>query len=74
MFLDAMKASVQMIDNKGVKIGYVHVWSYAGEVYQEQLEDELNGRLRDAEALVLDLRDGWGGANPNYLWPFVAPH
>ena len=22
---------------------------------------------------MLDLRDGWGGANPNYLWPFVAP-
>lgn len=73
MFLDAMKASVQVIDKDGIKVGYVHVWSYAGEVYQEQLEDELSGRLRDADGLVLDLRDGWGGANPNYLWPFVAP-
>lgn len=73
MFLDAMKASVQMTENKRGKVGYIHVWSYAGEIYQEQLEDELNGRLRDAEALVLDLRDGWGGANANYLWPFVAP-
>lgn len=73
MFLDAMKASVQVIDKDGMKVGYVHVWSYAGEVYQEQLEEELNGRLRDADGLVLDLRDGWGGANTNYLWPFVAP-
>lgn len=73
MFLEAMKASVQVIEKDGAKIGYVHIWSYAGETYQEQLEDELSGRLRDADGLILDLRDGWGGANPNYLWPFVAP-
>lgn len=73
MFLDAMKASVHVIEKEGVKVGYIHIWSYAGEVYQEQLEEELNGRLRDADGLVLDLRDGWGGANTNYLWPFVAP-
>lgn len=73
MFLDAMKASVEVIEKDGTKVGYVHIWSYAGEAYQEQLEDELSGRLRDADGLILDLRDGWGGANPNYLWPFVAP-
>ncbi len=66
MFLDAMKASVQVIEKEGVKVGYIHVWSYAGEVYQDQLEEELNGRLREADGLVLDLRDGWGGANPKY--------
>ena len=37
------------------------------------VEEELDGRLREADALVLDLRDGWGGANPRYLWPFFAP-
>ena len=73
MFMDALKASVQVIEKDGVKIGYIHMWSYAGEAYQEQLEDELNGRLSNADGLVLDLRDGWGGANSNYLWPFVAP-
>ena len=72
-FLDAMKASVEVIDRAGVKVGYVHVWSYAGEMYQAQLEDELSGRLRRADALVLDLRDGLGGASPSYLWPFFAP-
>lgn len=73
MFLEAMKASVRVIAKDGAKVGYIHVWSYAAESYQEQLEDELNGRLREADGLVLDLRDGWGGANANYLWPFVAP-
>lgn len=63
MFLDAMKASTQVIEREGKKIGYVHIWSYAGDQYQEQLEEELMyGRLPDADALVLDLRDGWGGA------------
>ncbi|MEW6496635.1 MAG: S41 family peptidase [Cyanobacteriota bacterium] len=63
MFLDAMKASTQVIERDGKKIGYVHIWSYAGDQYQEQLEEDLiYGRLLDADALVLDLRNGWGGA------------
>jgi carboxyl-terminal processing protease len=73
MFIDAMKASVKTIVSNGVKIGYIHVWSYAGEIYQEQLEEELNGRLSKIDALVLDLRDGWGGASPRYVWPLIAP-
>lgn len=73
MFLDAMKASVEIVECDGVKVGYVHIWSYAAESYQAQLDAELNGRLRTADALVVDLRDGWGGASPHYLWPFLAP-
>jgi carboxyl-terminal processing protease len=73
MFLDAMKASVEVLNHGGVKVGYVHIWSYAGEAYQDQLEEELDGRLHDADALIVDLRNGWGGASPTYLRPFVAP-
>src|ERR1051326_1467457 len=73
MFLDAMKASVEIVESDGVKVGYVHIWSCAAESYQTQLDAELNGRLRDADALVVDLRDGWGGASPRYIWPFIAP-
>jgi carboxyl-terminal processing protease len=63
MFLDAQKASTQVIEQQGKKIGYVHIWSYAGDQYQQQLESDLiYGDLRDADGLVLDLRDGWGGA------------
>jgi carboxyl-terminal processing protease len=73
MFLDAMKASVQVIEHNGVKVGYLHIWSYAGEVYQDQLEEELDTRLHEADALVLDLRDGYGGAGPEHLRPFLVP-
>ncbi len=73
MFLDAMKASVQVIQQAGRKIGYVHVWSYAGEQFQKQLEFELfSGRLKDVDSFVLDLREGWGGAMPSYLNIYTA--
>lgn len=63
MFLDAMSDSVDVIERSGRQIGYIHIWSYAGDQYQQKLEEELiYGRLKDADALVLDLRDGWGGA------------
>jgi carboxyl-terminal processing protease len=73
MFLDAQIASIQLIERDGKKIGYVHIWSYAGDQYQQQLEDDLiYGRLKDADALVLDLRDGWGGAPMGALNIFLA--
>ena len=74
MFLDVMKSSVEVIEKEGKKIGYIHIWSYADPIYQEQLEQELvYDRLKDTDGLVWDLRDGWGGATPDYLNIFTAP-
>lgn len=68
MFLDGLKASARIVPANGRRIGYVHVWSYAGYAYQRALEDLVSeGALRDADALIWDLRDGWGGAIPQYL-------
>ena len=68
MFLDGMTASARVIQANGRRIGYVHVWSYAGYAYQRALERLLaEGALKDADALIWDLRDGWGGAVPEYL-------
>ncbi|WP_193194539.1 S41 family peptidase [Nostoc sp. MG11] len=73
MFLDAQEASTQLIEQEGKKIGYVHIWSYAGEQYQQQLETNLiYGRLKNADGLILDLREGWGGASPSYLNIYTA--
>jgi carboxyl-terminal processing protease len=73
MFLEAMKSSVEVIDRGGKKIGYIHIWSYADDLYQRQLEQELSDRLSQVDGLVWDLRDGWGGAEPSYLNLFTAP-
>jgi carboxyl-terminal processing protease len=67
-FLKGMQESARVINTHGVAIGYIHVWSYAGAQYQRLLEREIfSGTLKEAEALVLDLRDGWGGAQAQYL-------
>jgi carboxyl-terminal processing protease len=68
MYRQAMEKSARIIEVGDRKIGYVHVWSYARRAYQEQLEDLVTtGKLKDADGLIWDLRDGWGGADPGYL-------
>jgi carboxyl-terminal processing protease len=68
LFLEAMRESIQIIERDNKRIGYVHIWSYADEQYQQLLVEEIGfGKLKDTQGLILDLRDGWGGADPNYL-------
>ncbi len=37
-FQAAMRESARIIEANGKRIGYIHVWSYAGKDYQEILE------------------------------------
>jgi carboxyl-terminal processing protease len=72
-FLSAMRASVRVIEHEGRRWGYVRVWSYARRQYHHLLVEELAvGRLKDVDGLVLDLRGGWGGAQPEYAELFVG--
>ncbi len=74
MFLAGLRGGARILPAPGgARIGYVHVWSYANRRYQSALEELIaEGPLRDADALVWDLRDGWGGAQPWYLDLFNA--
>ncbi len=68
MFLRGLKDSARVIVADKTRIGYVHVWSYASRRVQFALEELMaEGALKDADALVFDLRGGWGGAQPQYL-------
>ena len=72
-FLSAMRASVRVVEREGRRWGYVRVWSYARREYQDLLIEELSeGELKDVDGLVLDLRGGWGGAQPEYAELFVG--
>lgn len=72
-FESAIEEGARIIEAGGKKIGYVRIWSYAGQRYQTALETLLaQGKLKDADALIWDLRDGWGGAQPEYLDIFNA--
>jgi carboxyl-terminal processing protease len=69
--LQAMKDSMHIIESGGKKIGYVRIWSYAGSQFHELLVEAVTtGSLSHADALIIDLRDGWGGADPEYLQLF----
>lgn len=67
MFLQAMKKSARVIEEGDKTIGYVRVRSYASESYQEMLAALLAGPLAECDALILDLRGGWGGAQAKYM-------
>ena len=71
-YLAAMENGARLIEKDGHKLGYVHIWSYARRQYQELLEELIDGKFKDADALIWDLRDGWGGAQPEYLDIFNA--
>jgi carboxyl-terminal processing protease len=67
-YLTAIKESARIIPAEGRRIGYIRMWSYAGREYQHALEEAIaSGPLKDADALIWDLRGGWGGAQPSYL-------
>jgi carboxyl-terminal processing protease len=73
LFLNALRASVQVIERGTQHLGYVRIWSYARYQYHRLLVEELaEGRLKDVDGLVLDLRGGWGGARPGYTELFVG--
>ena len=66
--LEAQKSSVRIIEQNGKHIGYVHIYSYAGYEYHQELLNALTwGQLKEADALIIDLRYGLGGAAPSYL-------
>lgn len=67
-YLSALRASARIVERPGRRLGYVHAWSYAGEQFHEALRELLlEGELAGADGLVLDLRDGLGGANPDAI-------
>lgn len=69
LYLSSLRASAQVFERKGRRIGYLRARSYAGPEYHDAITQLVTGggSLADADALVLDVRGSWGGANPNYL-------
>ena len=66
--LEAERASIRVIETQKNRIGYIHIYSYAGEEYHEELISAIcGGPLANVDALIIDLRYGLGGADPTYL-------
>ncbi|MDY0094872.1 MAG: S41 family peptidase [Candidatus Vecturithrix sp.] len=72
--LEAEQASIRVIETPEHTIGYIHIYSYAGQEYHDELIAAIAwGALKDVDALIIDLRYGLGGADPIYLNIF-NPH
>lgn len=66
-----LRESVRVVEIGQARVGYVRVYSFASEQYYMALRSVLRSEpLSKADALVFDLRGGWGGAQPQYLHVF----
>lgn len=74
-FIDASKASTRTLSRSGKRVGYFHLWT-AGDSILEALREALAGfEASRVDALIVDLRGGYGGTSPDYLAPLRAsPH
>jgi carboxyl-terminal processing protease len=73
LFVQAISDSVKHLDQGAKRIGYIRLWSYTRDDVTQVLYDELgNGRLKDVDGLVLDLRSKWGGAPGDAAETFVG--
>jgi len=72
-FRSAIASSARILERGSARIAYVRVWSWAGADMQDALEDAISELNQEhPTAFVLDIRDGWGGASPDYLRIFDA--
>ena len=66
-WLAAQDKASTVIARSGRRIAYTHVYSCAGPNPLALLERTLQERFTAADALVIDIRDGWGGCPPELL-------
>ena len=73
MFLDATGDSAHVINQGKKKIGYIHLWTQATDKFRLKLSRIVYNNFEDTDAIILDLRDGFGGKTEGYADPFFLP-
>ncbi len=69
-WLEAQARGAKIIARGEKQVAYMPFFSAAGKEYQDALQDAINDRFAAADALIIDFRDGWGGADPAFLTLF----
>ena len=72
-FLEASRESKKVLPQNGRNIGYFHLWTQAQEPFKASLASAVYGALSKTDAMILDLRDGFGGRPEGYADPFFRP-
>ena len=66
-WLEHQELYSRVMRRNGKQIAYVPMFCGAGEHYESALRRALADELKDADALVLDFRYGWGGLSPEFV-------
>lgn len=66
-FLADTNASARIVEHDARRVASIRVLSYAHPDYHDAVMQHIQTDFADADALVLDIRGGWGGANTEYL-------
>jgi len=66
-WLDAQRRGTRVILHRGKRIAYAPLFSCGGDEHLQALREAIVDSLHQADALILDFRDGWGGCNPDFL-------
>jgi carboxyl-terminal processing protease len=73
MFEKAIADSAAVVERDGRKIGYIRLWTLAARNSMGAVAEALaEGKLKDADGLVLDLRGRWGGGSSDAAEMFVG--
>ncbi|MBX9766847.1 MAG: hypothetical protein K2X47_06210 [Bdellovibrionales bacterium] len=70
IMLEATKRSEKIISFGGRRVGYLHLWSGTNPGFLKALVSTVERFQTRTDAMILDLRDGYGGAWLDYLDPF----
>ncbi len=71
-YIEASEKSAKILNEGKHKLGYYHFWS-GGEGSTDTFSEAVGTSLLQADALILDLRDGYGGASFEDLDVFFRP-
>jgi C-terminal processing protease CtpA/Prc len=72
-FEKAIEQSAEVATHDGRKIGYIRLWTLAARNSMGEVAEALaEGKLKDADGLVLDLRGRWGGGSSDAAELFVG--
>lgn len=66
-FVEATRRSARIVERRGKRVGYVHLWAGTHDDNLKALHEAVARATENVDALVLDLRDGFGGA----WWPYL---
>ncbi|WP_394834510.1 S41 family peptidase [Pendulispora rubella] len=67
-FQEALAKSARILDANGERIAYIRIWSWTGDAMHQELKRAIK-KLNEQKptGYILDIRDGWGGAAPDYV-------